>query len=478
MDNDNITYALNALRSLYRLHSGKEVSQISPLPAAGSNRRYFRMATDDYSVIGVYNPDPTEQHTFMYLCSHFLEKGLPVPLLFEFDPESGTCLLQDLGDETLLNYIEKNRTSHDFMQTLQHMYQSILVDLIRFQLEGDEGLDYQMLHTTRFDDQSMHWDLNYFKYYFLKPSGIKFDESELEKNFQLLVSFLSGEELVGFMYRDFQARNIMLQDHKLFYIDFQGGRKGPLQYDLVSLLFQVKAALPDALKLHLMEFYLDRLKDNIDFDIIAFRKRLNGFVLLRLLQVMGAYGYRGWFERKPHFLESIPKLQSNLSWVLENEALPGKLATLREILTEIYLKMEKESLVRNTQLTININSFSYRRGIPYDSSGHGGGFVFDCRLLPNPGRFEEYKDLTGKDAAVITYLQDEPQVLSFVENCKSIVSQASESYLKAGYTNLQVNFGCTGGRHRSVYCAEKLAEDMRWGNDIIVNLNHKELPNL
>lgn len=465
----------SSLQRLFTICFGKPAAKVEALSGSGSDRRYFRLSSDEVSVVGSYNPNHTEHTTFLYLSDHFRSKKLPVPAVLASDQHEGFCLLQDLGDENLLAWIEKNRSTSDFNANLILIYKRVLHDLINFQIKGDDDLNYHQLPVPVFDSQSMRWDLNYFKYYFLKPAGILFDEKVLDNDFETLVNFLSGEPMQGFMYRDFQARNIMLRDKKPWYIDFQGGRKGPLQYDLVSLLFQVKAAISDDIKEQLTHFYLMKLSEIASFDSVGFRSRYNGFVLLRLLQVMGAYGFRGWFERKQHFIDSIFMLRPNLVWALSHDALPGKLPEIKKILNAITEKMENDTLTSLKGLTVSINSFSYRRGIPYDPSGHGGGFVFDCRMLPNPGKLEEYKLLTGKDEGVISYLGNEPVVNAFVENILHLVQQAVASYINNNYAHLQINFGCTGGRHRSVYCAEKLASALSSQSNIAVTLQHREL---
>lgn len=471
----NSDYGLSALSALFRQHFGVEAMAVISLPVAGSDRRYYRMKANNLSVIGSFNPDNREHQVFLLLSRHFFSKGFAVPQVFCANPTQGTCLLQDLGDESLLVAIEKIRHKPDFETQLFELYLKVISDLIRFQLEGDATLDYSQLPHPAFDSQSMHWDLNYFKYCFLKPSGVAFDEQRLESDFRRLTSFLSAETLQGFMYRDFQARNIMLHNHSLYYIDYQGGRRGALQYDLVSLLFQARAAIPDQTRDKLIDFYLALLQRRVELDAQSFINRLKGFALLRLLQVMGAYGYRGWFERKPHFLESLPMLKPNLQWVLKHQSGLPELSEVYRILQQILQKMENNDFNPPRKLTVTVNSFSYRRGIPYDASGHGGGFVFDCRLLPNPGLLEAYKPLTGCDQEVATFLESEPVVQTFVESVNQIVRQAIQSYLKAGYTHLQVNFGCTGGRHRSVYCAEKLVKLLQNTDLVEISLRHQEL---
>lgn len=464
------------LSALFKSRFQTEPDVVVLLPGAGSGRKYFRLVAGGTSVIGAYNPDPADNHAFIYLAKHFLNCGLPVPEVLASDETEGIYLLEDLGDIDLLSWIEKNRSMPDFANKLGIHYRKALDYLLDFQIMACKQLDYKQLPAQVFDGPAMHWDLNYFKYYFLRPSGIVFNERQLQADFDNLVTFLAEERLLGFMYRDFQARNIMLKGDKLFFIDFQGGRKGPLQYDLVSLIFQVKAAIPAEIREQFIDYYIEKLKAQVAVDEAGFRRHLKGFALLRFLQVLGAYGYRGWFERKPHFLESISLLGSNLNWMSCN--MPAELPEIEKLLHKIRSKMEDQSLVGKKNLTIAINSFSFRRGIPYDPTGHGGGFVFDCRLLPNPGLIDEFRNLTGMDEQVVNMLESEPLVNSFVESIHQVIQQSVESYLKAGYENLQVNFGCTGGRHRSVYCAEKLAGVLRSDNRLEVKLKHQELSNI
>lgn len=465
------------LSRLYSGFYGVEPETVTALPGAGSDRKYFRLTAMNTSVIGACSPDSKEYQAFLFLSDQFKKNGLPVPDVIARDEKNKVYLIEDLGDVTLLSWIEKSRNESGFDARQEALYKQVINDLISFQLDGDSGLDYNRLPIPNFDSRSMHWDLSYFKYYFLKPAGITFDETALQNNFDNLVSFLAGEELSFFMYRDFQARNIMLHNDGLYYIDFQGGRKGPPHYDLVSLLFQAKAAIPDPLKERFIDFYISGLKERINFDPDLFRQRFKGFALLRLLQVMGAYGFRGWFEGKPHFIESIPLLKSNLNWLLTQNVFENDLDELNNIVITIKQKMEDKTLVPEHKLIVSINSFSYRHGIPYDASGHGGGFVFDCRLLPNPGRLDEFRRLSGKDEPVIDYLDNEPMVHAFVETAHKMVEQSVDRYLQAGYSHLQVNFGCTGGQHRSVYCAEVLASKLQSHNKINVLLKHRELPN-
>jgi hypothetical protein len=320
----------------------------------------------------------------------------------------------------------------------------------------------------------MAWDLNYFKYYFLRPSGVYYDEYALERDFHKLIKFLGESESEYFMIRDFQARNIFIRNNQPWFIDYQGGRKGPLQYDVASLLFQAKAALPEDFRRTMLNFYLDRLQEENKLDREEFIHHYYGFVLLRTLQVLGAYGYRGYFEQKPHFLESIRFALDNLRWLLANNLIPVKTDVLQSYLNRISENNTSEK--KPEGLTVDIASFSYLKyGYPKDESGHGGGFVFDCRSLPNPGRQEEYRQLTGRDEEVIRFLEKETAVHKFLENSFKIVGQAVDNYLVRRFDHLSINFGCTGGQHRSVYCAEQLYRYLRDNYRINVNLSHKML---
>jgi aminoglycoside/choline kinase family phosphotransferase len=467
---------LEELARLFNKEFGQRPDHIQPLAGAGSDRKYYRMQAPGISVVGAHNPLPPDYSSFLYLAGHFYAAGLPVPYIMAADEDRGLCLQEDLGDLSLLDYLDQIKPLPDFAEKAFEHYARVIDDLLRFQFQGHHQLDYSRLPVPAFSNASMHWDLNYFKYYFLKPSTINFDEAALQNDFNTLVDFLAEEPFDHFMHRDFQARNIMLHNEKLYYIDFQGGRRGPLHYDLVSLLFQARAALPDELKIKLIGYYLQKAKNFTTLDERAFHKRLHSFALLRLLQVMGAYGFRGWFERKPHFLKSIPMLRPGLQWIFNYRDELPHITEVLSILKEIDQKMENNTLTPASKLAVSINSFSYRRGIPYDASGHGGGYVFDCRLLPNPGRHDEYKQLSGRDHEVITWLENEPAVHSFVESIRQLVSQSVQAYEKEGYTNLQVNFGCTGGRHRSVYCAEQMAAFLRKQLIYNVSLKHQELP--
>ncbi|MCF0209899.1 MAG: phosphotransferase [Bacteroidales bacterium] len=323
--------------------------------------------------------------------------------------------------------------------------------------------------------QSIQWDLNYFKYYFLKLAGISFDEEALENDFAVLQNYLLSCDTDYFLYRDFQSRNIMLSDDEVYFIDFQGGRKGALQYDIASLLYDAKANITPETRQNLYDFYLNELRKHIPFDEQDFTDHFHAYIYIRIMQAMGSYGYRGYFEKKVHFLKSIPFALRNLEYLENNVSLPIELPTLHKVFKQL-IHSTKLLALNNEQkkLTVTIKSFSYKKGYPHDVSGNGGGFVFDCRALPNPGRLQEFKSLTGMDKPVQDYLKNDEQVVFFLENVEKIVRQSIDNYLQRGFTNLSVYFGCTGGQHRSVYSAEYLAKSLSQNTDLNVIINHIE----
>jgi aminoglycoside/choline kinase family phosphotransferase len=450
------------LSLLYKQWEGIEPESIKALPISGSERRYYRLRSHSISAIGAWNPVKEENTAFLYFTEHFRKHGLHVPEVYEADAESETYLVEDLGDISLFSLMENKLFTDVFPGDIENMYRESLKELIRFQLIAGKSLDYSYCYPySTFDSRSMKWDLNYFKYYFLKLH-VTFHEDKLENDFEALTSYLSQADAGFFMYRDFQSRNIMIHEGKPFFIDYQGGRKGPLQYDVASLLFQVKADLPFDKREELLDYYLSELSQHIRVDRDNFRVLYYGFVLIRLLQVLGAYGYRGLIEKKPHFLSSIPYALKNLRWWLDTVNLPVEMPELLASLTKL-AELEKYYGAASTQgpLVVRIRSFSYKEGIPDDPGGNGGGFVFDCRALPNPGREERYRAFNGKDQVIIDYLKDDPAVIGFLSEAEKLVGQSIENYFERGFSSLSVSFGCTGGQHRSVYCTETLAKRLR-----------------
>lgn len=465
------------LKELFRRWSGEEGIEIEKLPQAGSYRQYYRIFGHWRQAIGVYSPEKQENAAFLSFTKHFLQKGLPVAEIYAEDASKDIYLLSDLGTESLLDLLERDDPEKRPSENTRNLYRQTVAILPEFQVVAGKDINYSCCYPVQqFDERSMHWDLNYFKYFFLRLLQIPFDEYALENDFEQLTHYLLQADDRFFMYRDFQARNIMINEGNPYFIDYQGGRRGPLQYDLASLLFQVKANLPYDFRDELLHWYLENVNRYTKVDEKEFITKYNAFVLIRLLQVMGAYGFRGYYERRPHFLQSIPFAIDNVRWFLQNVSLQPSLPTLHAVLDQLAgLEIKSPVAVQYQGLTININSFSFKKVPPPDYSGNGGGFTFDCRSLPNPGRYEHYKTLTGKDQVVIQFLEREPAVAKYLQHVFRIVEQSVLEYQNRGFRNLQVNFGCTGGQHRSVYCAEKLAHYLEERYSVNIQLNHTQL---
>ena len=438
----------------------EKIVDIKMLPASGSSRVYYRIQTEDKTYIATYNSNIEENIAFLVFSKHFSKANLPVPEIVSVNDEKDCYIQSDLGDTSLFNYVQNCVKNNSYDNTTIELYKQAISNLVDFQIKGNKDLDYSVAFPSpSFDKNSVIDDLNYFKYYFLKVNDeINFNESRLNADFQNIADFIMEAPADFFMYRDFQSRNIMIKDNKTYFIDYQGGRKGPLQYDIISLLYQVKAQLPNALRLELLDHYKKELSKYVNTEEIGFDKYYNAFILLRLLQVLGAYGFRGLIQKKQHFIESIPFALNELLALKDNLHFPFETNELTNILNQIEKILPKYQPAENEKLTVVVNSFSFKNGgIPEDRSGNCGGFVFDCRALPNPGRYEEYKKLTGQDSEVQDYLNQYPEVHHFIELTQSIVSQSVDNYLERNFKNLFVNFGCTGGQHRSVFFAETTA---------------------
>ncbi len=467
------------LQNLFSQWGKEKLLEIYPLVQSGSNRKYFRIKGNEKSAIGVFNPDKRENLAFLTFTKHFHKKGLNVPKLYAHKLKESIYLLEDLGDTTLYSLIDKEKTNRNYSDTIINYYKEALKQLISFQIEGGKGLDYSVCYPrSKFDKQSILWDLNYFKYYFLKLANIPFDEQNLEDDFNNFTKLLLSADTNYFMYRDFQSRNIIVNNNQLYFIDYQGGRKGALQYDVASLLFQAKVNLSPQVRSKLLDFYLDQLGQKSKVKRQTFIKHYYNYVLIRLLQTLGAYGFRGYYENKSHFLLSIPFALKNLQWLIDSNKLTKKLPELNKVLFSILKNEELKKLHLKSakeKLNVTINSFSYKEGVPQDYSGNGGGFVFDCRSLDNPGRYTEYKNNTGLDKNVIRFLQNRVDVKKFLDHIFIIVDEAIENYQKRNFSNLMINFGCTGGQHRSVYCAKNLADHIKEKFDVQVLVNHIQL---
>jgi aminoglycoside/choline kinase family phosphotransferase len=443
----------------------------------GSGRKIIRLASEDESAIGILYGVREENAAFLEFSKHFLGHGLPVPEIYAEDLDAGAYLEEDFGDVTLFEFLSSHREGEKIAPAAVEAYRKVVGVLPRFQVEAGRDLDYSVCYPRgSFDRQSITWDLNYFKYYFLRLAGISFNEQALEDDFESLTNFLLSADRDYFMYRDFQSRNIMLHAGEPFFLDYQGGRKGALQYDIASLLYDAKADLPPELRLQLLDLYVERLGDFIRVDREVFLHHFYAYVYVRILQALGAYGFRGFYERKGHFLQSVPYAMKNVRWLLHNAKLPIALPTLMEAFNSMLASEKLQGLASSAEnLMVRIWSFSFHRGWPKDESGHGGGFVFDGRSLPNPGREERFKALTGRDAAVIEYLNQQESVHQFLASVMSLVDASVGNYQQRGFKNLMVAFGCTGGQHRSVYLAEQLARHLRARNGLEVVVKHREL---
>jgi aminoglycoside/choline kinase family phosphotransferase len=467
--------------ALFQDHFGTRPSAVVAVAADGSQRSYVRLLTPDgRTAIGAVGPDRDENRAFLSFSRAFRSIDLPVPEIYGADEDAGVWLEEDLGDTTLFDaLLEARRTSHGFPPQIVEAYRRVVEVLPRFQIEGDRVVDYAIAYPhAAFDRRSILWDLNYFKYHFLKLAHVPFHEARLERDFEALADFLLLADTSFFLYRDFQSRNVMLRDGEPWFIDYQGGRRGALQYDVASLLYDAKADVPEDARDALLEHYLDALAERVAFDRAAFRAHYRGYVVVRIMQAMGAYGYRGFFERKPRFLQSVPYAATNIRRVLE-KGLPIKLSELEGAFRRIADEWAHEVVEPETGrgLHVLVHSFSYRRGYPHDVTGHGGGFVFDCRALPNPGRFPEYAGLSGIDAEVSSYLEADAKLEPFWQSVRTLTETQIESYLARGFTNLSIAFGCTGGQHRSVYLAERLGRWLRGRfPEVQVRVIHREEP--
>lgn len=468
---------MEGIIDLYVNHFGGRPQTIAEIPCAVSTRRYFRLSDGNSTVIGTYSPDVKETIAFTTFSSHFRKKGLAVPEVLAVSADKRYYLQQDLGNSRFHEMITAGGANENSAE-IMNMYLASIDQLVKLQIEGDEGLDYSVsVPRAAFDRQSVLWDLNHFKYYFLKPLGLPFDENLLEEAFIQFADYIAALPLQGFMFRDFQSRNIMIVEDRPWFIDFQGGRKGPLQYDLASLVFESKAGLSEENRMKIIEYYLKKINDYRPVDSEQFKKDFYAVALVRMLQVLGAYGLRGNIEKKAVFLQSIPGGLNNLELLLKGI----DRAVVPEPLFEILIRVAgSKNAFRNPPepfdgLTITITSFSYRKPLPDDLSGNGGGFVYDCRFLNNPGRIDQYKEQTGLDEEVRLFLKTRSDADEFVNSIKDQLQSAIAVYKGRNFRHLMVSFGCTGGRHRSVYVARAISDWCRRQGGVRVFEIHREI---
>lgn len=460
MDN---TY--NHIKNLFATFSKEEILRIEKLQQSGSDRTYYRIYASENTFIATFGLNTKENKTFIAFSKHFRERLLPVPQIFAVNDDGTIYIQEDFGTESLLNKLEQN----GFTDYVFSLFKQSLQKLVSMQVLGHEGLNYDLCLTAKeFGKQAIFSDLLYFKYYFLDTLKLPYDKQIMLDDFEALSTYLSKTEYKYFMFRDFQSRNIIIKNDEVFFIDFQGGMRGALQYDVASLLWQAKADLSEEWKNKLLDFYIDELEKVLEkkVDRNIFISQYNGYVLIRLLQVLGAYGFRGLFERKAHFLASIPLALKNLKWFVENKRVGIVTPEFDRVLKimvsdEMINRFQPAQANNDTPLVVAVNSFSYKNFIPQDDSGNGGGFVFDCRGILNPGRFDEYKTLSGKDKPVQDFLEQKTKMNEFLNSVFDMIDISVEDYLKRDFKNLQINFGCTGGQHRSVFAAEQTARHLR-----------------
>ena len=465
---------MDRLTALFRSYTGRDAEKCVALSPSGSRRRYFRLSAGDVSLIGVHGIDLDENRAFIALSGHFHSKGLRVPGVLTVS-EDGMCYLQqDLGDILLYDTLADARRTGDYGPAERALLLRAVSELPAIQVEGARGLDFSVCYPSdAFNARMVDFDLNYFKYCFLKPTSVEFNEEMLQDDFERLKADLLQDVPNAFMYRDFQARNIMLHEGELWYIDFQGGRRGPLEYDLASFAWQARARYPEDLRSALVDTYMDALGKYMPVDRDVFLERLRIFVLFRTLQVLGAYGFRGRIEKRAHFLESIPYALENLRGLVSTpfERYPYLSGILGKLVqTGPGLPQQPDGL-----LHVHIYSFSYKKGIPEDLSGNGGGYVFDCRSVHNPGKYERFRTVTGLDREVQDFLEEDGEIFTFLGHVFPLVDAHVDRFVSRGFTHLQVSFGCTGGQHRSAYSAQKLAEHLAGRPGVRVHLHHREL---
>jgi aminoglycoside/choline kinase family phosphotransferase len=467
---------IQEIKDLFGTISQEEITSLEKIPQSGSDRFYFRLITPSRSYIATFGKNIRENNTFIYFSRHFRAAGSPVPEIFAVNESTTIYLQEDFGDLSLLNVLEAS--GHG--ETAYRFFEKSLRKLAEMQVNGDANLDYsQCITSHEFGKKAIISDLLYFKYYFLDTLGIPYDKEKLLDDFEAMGTYLTYVDYKYFMFRDFQSRNVMVSGDEVHFIDYQGGMKGALQYDVASLLWQARAELSNDWKLSLLDYYMNCVEDILQttIDRSRFVSQYNGYVMIRLLQVLGAYGFRGLFERKAQFLTSIPLALRNLKWFVEDKRIGIGLPEFERLLgiiveDDIISRFEPIQATEETPLVVRISSFSYKNGIPPDATPNGGGFVFDCRGILNPGRQQAFKTRTGRDKDVKDFLEQQTKMPDFLNSVFTLTDIAVEDYIKRGFSNLMISFGCTGGQHRSVYAADALARHLRNKFHVNISLSH------
>lgn len=466
---------VSIVSALFEKFFSEKVVSVVPIVNSGSNRSYFRLNGNSQRAIGVYNSNIPENKSFISFAQNFRAESLSVPTVLMQSEDGCAYITNDLGDTALLDYIDRIRSTSAFEDETLRVYQMVLDELLKFQFVGARCIDFSNCFADKhFNRQLITRDLNYCRYYFFKMLVPSCNDGRLETDFDNLCRFVEQTPSTFFMYRDFQARNILLVDGEPWFIDFQGGMQGPLQYDVASLLFQARAGLSVEMRNKLLQYYVEQLKTYNADAAKEFMKTFDTFVFIRILQTLGAYGLRGLIEKKAHFISSILPALSNAQELLRTLQSQIALPEIERCITASLESTIIKKMTEEKKMKVSVNSFSFKRGVPTDHTGNGGGFVFDCRALPNPGKLDIYKPLTGKDQPVIDYLNAEPDVHEFIADAIKMVEKSVTRYQQRGFSNLMVNFGCTGGRHRSVFCAEAIAKHLIANFDVQIELHHLE----
>ncbi len=319
------------LATCFQEVTGTAPASIAPLRPHASERRIYRLTQGATTLVGVVNPSRAENDAFVALARHFKSKGLPVPTIHAYKPEEGVYLEDDLGEVTLLDFLlsERAKTGEAFPPSVEAMYKRVLSFLPRFQIEAAASLDFSLcLASDNFFSETLRKDMNSFCSELVARLLPSFDTRELEPEFSTLISYLEQAKSDFFLYRDFQSRNIMLVNNEPFFIDFQSGLKGPLQYDVISLLFQSSAQIPDTNREELVRTYLESVSEYHACDREDFFRYYPAFIISRMLQVLGVYGRQGLGAQKEYFAKSIPGALATLNSQLRSPHLTIKLDRL------------------------------------------------------------------------------------------------------------------------------------------------------
>jgi aminoglycoside/choline kinase family phosphotransferase len=472
-------HIIGDITKLFESYSREAILSVNKIPQSGSIRIYYRIVSAAKSYIATYGINIKENLSFIRFSRHFKSRNCPVPEIYAVNNEGTIYIQEDFGDVSLMNRLEQEGHS----DAVFSLFRQSLKELAHLQIQGNKDMDYEhwCLTSSEFGRQAIMSDLLYFKYYFLDTLQLPYDKEKLIADFETFSSELGNTEHKYFMFRDFQSRNILIENEKVHFIDYQGGMKGALQYDVASMLWQAKAELNDAWKHGLLEFYMDCVEIEMGalFNKKQFVQQYQGYVLIRLMQVLGAYGFRGLFERKAHFLVSIPLGLKNLRAFLRQYHMGNSVPEFERVLNLIVEDQIIERFVppranADTPLVVHINSFSYRKTLPEDGSGNGGGFVFDCRGILNPGRLEIFKSKTGRDKEVKDFLEQQTKMPEYLNSVFDLVDISVAASPLRGFKNLMVNFGCTGGQHRSVYAADSLARHLKNKFGVTIEIHHLE----